>query len=224
MADSFGEDLSGYERVGVVYPVYFWGVPLIVKRFIESLDAQNAKGAYFFAVATYGGNAGNGLRETSSLLWKHRLSLDYGALVKMGGNYILLYEKMKKSERINEQAEETIRKAAADIKAKKRLPVKKENPVFRALISDPFRKRVHLEAAKFIVDSSCTSCGSCARLCPVANIEMEEGKPVFGDRCEQCMACIQWCPVEAINGGEKTKGRMRYRHPCVTAEDLSRKH
>ena len=53
----------------------------------------------------------------------------------------------------------------------------------------------------FHVDESCIGCGTCARVCPVANIEMieeagaEHATPAWQQRCEQCFACLHWLPT-----------------------------
>lgn len=63
----------------------------------------------------------------------------------------------------------------------------------------------------FWVRDNCTSCGKCARLCPLNVIEMQDGRPVWKDpRCAHCMSCIQNCPVEAIEYKKTTEGRKRY--------------
>lgn len=54
------------------------------------------------------------------------------------------------------------------------------------------------EALKFRVNPSlCNGCGTCADLCPVGNIKMDE-QPVTGDNCQYCMRCVSFCPREAI--------------------------
>ena len=45
---------------------------------------------------------------------------------------------------------------------------------------------------------------------PLNNIALEGGRPVWKGTCTHCMACIGGCPAEAIEYGEKSKGRRRY--------------
>jgi NAD-dependent dihydropyrimidine dehydrogenase PreA subunit len=50
-------------------------------------------------------------------------------------------------------------------------------------------------------DKRCTSCGQCARSCPVAGITMRNhGKlfPRWSFTCESCMRCVGFCPERAI--------------------------
>lgn len=42
--------------IGIVFPVYFWGLPKTVERFLGDIRITN-KNAYIFAVITYGGLA-----------------------------------------------------------------------------------------------------------------------------------------------------------------------
>lgn len=48
------------------------------------------------------------------------------------------------------------------------------------------------------IDNNCFSCGSCAKCCPVNNIEIVDKKPVFKDKCVMCFRCIYACPSKAI--------------------------
>ncbi len=47
----------------------------------------------------------------------------------------------------------------------------------------------------------CIKCGTCAAICPVGAITMDdEGKPVINpDLCIKCGACQNSCPVLAID-------------------------
>jgi polyferredoxin len=62
-------------------------------------------------------------------------------------------------------------------------------------ISAPFNRyglvSLHKEASK------CTSCGACARVCPVDNLtvyEGEQGQPVNACECTLCLRCVEACP------------------------------
>jgi ferredoxin len=69
-------------------------------------------------------------------------------------------------------------------------------------------------------EEKCTSCGLCERICPRGNIERPEGFPMWQHRCVECLGCLHICPVQAIDYGEVTGGRKRYRHRDVKVADL----
>jgi flavodoxin len=47
-----------YDTIGFIYPTYFWGLPKKVIEFVSNLDFGNNKNAYYYAIATYGGECG----------------------------------------------------------------------------------------------------------------------------------------------------------------------
>jgi MinD superfamily P-loop ATPase len=92
----------------------------------------------------------------------------------------------------------------------------------KCLTYGPFFQNVHGMDKDFSVSDACTSCGTCATVCPVNNIELVDKKPVWQHHCECCCACLHFCPVQAIqlNVMQGTKGRGRYRHPDLKIADM----
>ena len=45
------------------------------------------------------------------------------------------------------------------------------------------------------------------------NVSLKDGKLLWGDQCTHCMACICKCPKEAIEYGNRSKGKPRYQCP-----------
>ena len=78
------------ERIGIICPVYFSGLPLVVSEFARHLDLSRSQ--YTFSVVTYGGSGGSSaLGQLDTILWMRNRGLDAGFMVKMPGNYILMY-------------------------------------------------------------------------------------------------------------------------------------
>ena len=77
-----------------------------------------------------------------------------------------------------------------------------------------YRELMPLTDKSIVVDVNCIGCGMCARVCPVANIEMVNNRPEFQHRCEICFACDEWCPQNAIQHWSREKG-IKYHHPSV---------
>jgi len=67
------------------------------------------------------------------------------------------------------------------------------------LVSFVFRLFLRRGLARlYVADSSCTSCGLCARSCPVGAIAMRRGKPEWSLSCAICNRCINVCPSSSI--------------------------
>jgi len=218
------QDIStDFDKVGVVFPVYMWGLPLIVADFFKKLKKSNA---YFFAVATYGGMPGAAVVQAAEILKASGIKLSSGFAVRMPGNYAPMYGAFSKAKqnKIFEKAEKKLNFIADSVKEKKENKIEKSPSLFNWIFSKHFYSFAspHIPELdkRFLADEKCTSCGICAKVCPVSNIVLVDGKPVWQHHCQQCFACLQWCPVEAIQYGKNTKGRKRYRHPETKAEDF----
>jgi ferredoxin len=211
-------------RIGLVYPVHIFGLPGIIARFIAAMQV-NAD-AYIFAVATNGGLACRTLRDAARLLSLRGLTLTTGFALSMVNNCTTVaqaprpekqLEKIKKAQRKTE----TICRA---IEQRKKY-VYSGIPVLNWFLG----KRLHDRALpkipemdrQYFSDGNCDGCGVCVKVCPAGNITMDGLKPSWHHRCEACYACLQWCPKEAIQMGNKTIGRRRYRHPQVRLLDIA---
>ncbi len=64
-----------------------------------------------------------------------------------------------------------------------------------------------VSARKFYAADVCIGCGKCTEVCPLNNVSLKDGKPLWEDQCTHCMACICKCPKEAIEYGNRSKGK-----------------
>ena len=224
LTDTPGIVSPGADRVGIVCPVYFSGLPAMVGSFAARL--RPAKGKYVFSAVTHGGGGGTAaLLQLDGILRQHAgRGLDAGFAVKMPGNYILMYEspKGKKREALLAAADREIERVADAVRKgrQEKLPRSLIGQLIHALLYQRFISRAGSEDRKFSVMDRCTACGTCVEVCPAGNIEMVNKKPAFQHRCEVCCACIHTCPVQAIQAGKKTEGWQRYRNPHVTVAEL----
>ena len=170
--------------------------------FAERLDLTAAN--YVFSVVTHGGDGGAAaLRQLDGILKeKAGRGLDAGFAVHMPGNYILMYDSPagEKRDRLLAAADAGLERIAGQIRQEERpnLPNSPVARIVKALTYPWFRSHVHGNDRKFTVSEACTSCGTCASICPAGNIEMVDGRPVWNHRCELCCGCIHLCPAEAI--------------------------
>lgn len=212
------------DRIGIVFPVYMWGLPLAVREFAEQLGAGPDK--YIFAVATYGGFPAGTLPMLAKTLARKGMKLAAGFGVLMPGNYTPFYGAIaeEKQRKMFDDSAAKVAAIAETVRGGKAAGCDGNNFIVNALFSSFIysggSKQIRKADRKYILQDNCTKCGICAKVCPAANIDLVDGKPRWLNHCEQCMACLQWCPVEAIQYGEKTAGRKRYRHPAVKAADL----
>ena len=74
------------ERVGIIFPVHMWGLPLYVIDFASRLNADPAK--YYFAVAVNAGQVAATLIQLQKLLYKNNINLSAGFSLCLPSNYI----------------------------------------------------------------------------------------------------------------------------------------
>jgi ferredoxin len=212
------------ECIGFIMPVYFWGMPLMVEDFIKKLAMGKAK--YIFAVVTFGGKPGSTLYQIDDLLKQKGVELSAGFEIQLPENYIPLYNLPSPAEQENQikNGKIKIREIAEMISSRQKHEINQDSTGFIIrILSVLFHKRsakFHKDAAKFWVTEKCNDCGTCKLICPVQNIRLDDGRPRWGNKCEQCLACIHWCPTQAIEFGEKTLNRKRYRNPELRLQDI----
>lgn len=223
LATAVRESIPQADRVGVAFPVLAFGPPNIVMDFLAK--AALPPKAYLFSLCTMGGMAGASHGRLRDVLKARGLDLASGWSVQMPGNCISLYPPPKEA-RQKKSFDKAARKmdfiASAVREGRRGHYEDSMAPVswFARWLSPMALKRFPREDRKFTVTNECIHCGLCARVCPVGNIAMQEGTPHWQGRCEQCFGCINWCPKSAIEFGRMTKGRRRYHHPEVKAEEM----
>jgi ferredoxin len=203
-------------KVGFVFPSYYGNLPRAVRTFIEKLEI--APDTYIFAVVTMGAVGQGSVAAIDKALKEKSLRLNYGRGVRMPANYVISYNPADpaKSTKTLHKADARLHAIAAEIAAGEQT-VK----TFPFTAKNLYKDVAALDAA-FAVSDRCTGCGLCERICPVGNITMTGGKPSWQHHCEHCVACISWCPAKAIEYGEKTVSRRRYRNPDINANELTR--
>lgn len=212
--ERFSFTLAADEPLGFVCPVYYGGVPSVVKSFIERLTL-NAAPAYCYAVLTCGGSPSAAGGMLSSLLKKRGVELKAVFPVTMPDNYVVMFK-------IDEAAEQDaiLSKAALRLEHIKKQADRRQRTDMhfslkdRALTAAMYPIYEHGRSTRpFFADDQCVGCGVCAKRCPVHAIEMKDGRPTWvRDKCCQCMACAR---CGAIQYGKLTRGKKRYTNPIL---------
>ena len=213
------------DSVGIVFPVYAFGMPRIMYNFVEKILQVNDS-TYVFSLTNYADAGGaSALKQLEKVLKSKNISLHAGFGLKMPSNYIPFggAESLEKQDKHFTNAANQMRKFAEIVKEQPENYFYKRSliPMFISKIMYKlFMRNLDKEAKKFYANSNCTSCGLCARICPTNNINLVDGIPAWGDNCEQCMACLQWCPETAIHRQGVPETRTHYHNPNLTANDL----
>ncbi|HEY8344135.1 MAG TPA: EFR1 family ferrodoxin [Bacillota bacterium] len=222
-------DTSG-AKIGLVFPVYAWGMPRIVSDFLKKLTLH--KEQYIFAVATNAGTPGGTLKQLEKRLRRKGAHLNAGFAVReanftaLSGNLLItLMSRLNKT--MPEPSSERLQEIIETIKHNRNHPPETSSRganfvgnLFHGLALWAFQT----QDRNFRVKEQCNNCRICERVCPRSNIKIEHAKPTWNHHCELCFACLQWCPQSAIqyqNGttGERKASHLRH-HPEVRLDDL----
>ncbi|MGE4454940.1 MAG: EFR1 family ferrodoxin [Sphaerochaeta sp.] len=192
------------EQVGFVIPVYKGFPPNLVTHFLQEVfakqDLQPLK--YLFLITTRYLFQAYTYQAMEVLLKESGAALSYANHVVMPDGYIPLF-KAPSEDTIDElyrKADAKVAEIASDIASEAIKPPGR--PPFSRLainhIMTPIHRAFMDTALDFAVTDACTSCGLCYRMCPSANIEMQNEKPVFDRACTGCLGCYHRCPEHAI--------------------------
>ncbi|MHB8157283.1 MAG: EFR1 family ferrodoxin [Desulfocucumaceae bacterium] len=222
-ASSAAGTKSSAAVIGLVFPVYGWGMPKMAVAFLKNLELTAP--AYIFAVTTCGSSPGGTLNETARLLADKGLKLADGFSLQQPSNYIIMYgaESAEKQQNKIHQGRKRTLQIIEVIKNKESHKPETSGffvNLFGAIVAKAFRKNAWRQAKNFWADEKCNQCQLCVQICPAENITMSDKLISWGDKCEQCMACLQWCPQEAIQYKQLSQKRKRYHHPDIKAEEM----
>ncbi len=215
-------DISEEETLIFCTPTYAWRFPRVVNIWVKATQNNTQifadKKAYF--IMTCASTIGSSEDYDRELCGKVKMTFMGCAQVRMPENYITRYDcpSEEDSVMIVKRALEQVDAICPVIAAGEHLPVIKA-PVKEVLLSvcaNPVYYTFCSKGRQFYVTSKCDGCGKCAMNCPLGNIFMRKGKPLWSNHCTNCMACICGCPKEAIEFGDKTKGKRRYHCPDIS--------
>lgn len=212
--NTFTFNISEEEKVGFVFPVYFYTVPTIIRDFISKLTLTGDV-LYVYGVITCGGGISQAGAVLKKLLSEKNITLNYVTSMLMPDNSMLFYQipgTDRAGDRLN-NADKACKELKLTLEAREI-----NNPGNVTVISDliGLGYKACMNTSKFYADDRCISCGLCARDCPEKAIELVSGKPSWvKDKCTKCSRCINSCPVASIQYGKSTINRNRYKNPQV---------
>ena len=214
---------------GIVFPAYYMHLPRIVERFLNKLDKIENK--YLFIVVTVGGIAGEVISRCQRILASHSGFISAAFIIRMPANYIYAADSLPifLQKRMFRKCSKKVEEIVTYISSHKRGKIESFNSIGTFLFSKYIEREFN--AGQFLpnidknfwIDSKCTFCGICSKICPVNNIMIANKSITWNGNCEKCLACIQWCPVTAIQFSDKTLKRKRYHHPGVSIKEMLNK-
>lgn len=215
-----------------VMPIYSWGVPRVVKRFIRHARIAGAPEAAHYLVCTCGDDIGYADNQWRNLL-SHRGWTSRGSFsVQMPNTYVLMKgfdvdtpdvaaaKLAAMPERVTSIGGRILAGSIDSDVVRGSFPWVKTHiiyPWFTAFATSP---------RPFRAEAACTSCGLCARTCPLGNIAMNaaatiptatpaqdvtsspaapsSSHPTWGRICALCLRCYHQCPHHAVAYGTAT--------------------
>jgi len=199
--------------VGIVFPVYGFGAPRVVNRFIKRLPSGEGRSA--FVVANAADEAGPAADAVAKILARKGYKILGATWVKMPSNYIVGRPAIS-----DEQANDIIATAKAKIAdfcasifspTPPAVNTDKSGSLAHRLMYWAFLKGIKYAYRFYKSNDKCTGCGACVEMCPTGSITLNSGnRPVWCRGCEHCLRCVNHCPYGAIEFGPFTKGKRRY--------------
>lgn len=206
------------DKIGLIFPCYYMGTPVIVKEFITSVSLKTD---YLFAVITYGNFSFGAVNHFSAAASAAGLTLSYLNELRMIDNYLPLFDITKQYEKEKDKnIEGNLSVIRKDIETG-RVFIKKKNFLKRFISGKAhsmYLKSIGSIDNTFSVDTNCNECGICAKVCPAENISCGP-KPVYSHRCWECLACINNCPQNAIHD-KREKSNVRFRNRNVSLNEI----
>ncbi|MCR5090151.1 MAG: EFR1 family ferrodoxin [Oscillospiraceae bacterium] len=193
----------------VVCPTYCWHVPRVVEDFLLDSRFLGSDRIYFFL--TCGSGTGQARQNAEAIAKKLEMTFMGLGSARMPENYITLFHAPEADEAVGiiRAAISMMESTAGAISAGRCLTDSLAGPAIPEFVLNLFyRNFVH--DRKFFVRDKCSGCGTCAALCPLANIRMKDRRPQWLGHCTQCQACIAVCPEDAIEFGRRSRKKRRY--------------
>lgn len=196
--------------IGLIFPVYAWGMPKIVENFIINTlpTICQDKSCYFYIVMTCGDDIGYADKLVSKAMKKIGINLTSIFSVQMPNTYVslpgfdvdskkLAYQKISMMKKNIFNISNTIKNCEKDTKI-----TRGKFPWLKSYLLRPLFNKFFMSDKRFWVEKTCICCGKCAKHCPMKNIEIGNKGGNFSfvwkKHCEGCMGCYHICPMHAI--------------------------
>lgn len=204
------------ESLGLVFPVYGWSIPKIVRTFIQRLSMITLEPSYVYAAMTCGDDVGMVDRHIRKALKTCSLSLNACYSICMPNTYVCLPGFDVDTNKIRQQKLSQYYKSVGffikSIKEKAEITHLKRGafPYTKTYILGGIFRAFLLTDKPFRTNENCNHCGLCEKQCPSHNITLSEQGPQWLHHCTGCLSCYHHCPRHAIHYGKQTTKKGQY--------------
>ena len=207
------------DAVVLLFPSYGYGLPIIVRRFMQKAVFKTP---YLAVLVTYGTQQRGTLAEAYSILKRKKIDSVFYADIPAVENYLPIFgapseETVQRRTAMQREASE---KAAAGILERQTNTISTFRPL-SAFVSSLFALGIRIFYKHYRVSEQCNGCGICEKMCPVQAVSLPKGRPVFSGKCEHCIGCIHWCPPGAISFWGIKPHTARYHHPEIAVSEMT---
>lgn len=214
-------DENGY---GLIFPVYSWGIPPIVKEFVDNFsegfwERLNVLQSKVWCIAVCGDEIGL-TADMLIKLFKGKTKIESIWSVIMPNNYVLLPgfdvdPKQLENEKLAAIPNRLLKIADGIMSGIKTIDViVGKFPYIKSKLIYPLFVKWGIFPSKWHYTESCIGCGKCAKICPLLNIKLNENRhPQWNNHCCSCLACYHICPVHAVEYGKETTKKGQYFFP-----------
>lgn len=214
--------LAIYDAVGFAFFTDSWKPPVLLQRYVRSLNGMEGKYAFIFN--TYGCISGQSTSVMYKLLREKGMTVFAAFSLHTPENYPPMIASGLGCANSPGKAEMRrlnlfTRKLQADLeRIEQKLPVKAYSPK-RSLLDfvlpaepDRFTNAFFGKTKMEIDNSKCILCGLCKKHCPADAITIDDKVHIDGAKCQGCWSCYNHCPSKAVKAGKYT-GQGQYRGP-----------
>ena len=224
MQQQFHYHLKPSERLGIVFPIYGWNIPIWVRTFIQHLQIDTiSDNTYIYMACTYGDDMGMTGKEAIRLMTQKGWHIDSIFSIRMPNTYVCLPGFDTDSDSVVNQkltqAQQQIVSICQDVQKNIRgkyilFPGKlpRTKTYFLCYL---FRKFL-MSSKAFRAEKNCVGCGICTQVCPLHNISLIDGIPHWNSHCAMCLSCYHHCPHHAVAYRNSTQKKGQWTMPLLS--------
>lgn len=187
-------------ELGFVFPVYGWGVPLIVEDFINRFPSNSNKlSPYIYVILTCGDDIGCTDKLVRKLFASKGWKVNAIFSLQMRNTYVCLPGfdtdapdlELQKSANARAGLQHILQHIQAHKDSSDKDIHPGSFPRIKSYILRPLFNKFLIHDKHFKVNSQkCTACGKCIRLCPLQNMKANtKGMPEWLGHCTHCLRC-----------------------------------